>query len=84
MLLTLPLDNFGGVDGVYKIWVEAGKMVFEQNTENFDLLEAATAVMRAALDKIKLKINGIYPEKNLFQELALSDIEVLNLALSSA
>lgn len=76
LLLSLPLENLGGINGVYKIWVEAGKMAFKQNSENLNLLEAATSVMRAGLDKIKLKINENLSETNLFHELALSDIEV--------
>lgn len=77
--MTLPLDNLGGINGVYKIWVDAGKLVFRNNSNNFDILESATAVMRAALDKLQ----GYYSAKdrklddnNLFKDLALSDIEV--------
>ncbi|CAH0727325.1 unnamed protein product, partial [Brenthis ino] len=77
LLLSLPLENLGGINGVYKIWVEAGKMAFKQNSENLNLLEAATSAMRAGLDKIKLKINENLSETNLFHELALSDIEIM-------
>lgn len=76
MLSTLPIDSLGGVNGVYKIWVDAGKLVFKQNSDNLNLLESATAVMRAALDKIKFKENGNVNDCNLFSEMALSDIEV--------
>lgn len=75
MLSALPIENLGGVSGVYKIWVEAGKLVFKQSSENVTLLESATAVMRAALDKIKFRENG-NTDCNLFSDLALSDIEV--------
>lgn len=74
MLSSLPIDNLGGVNGVYKIWVDAGKLVFQLNSDNLNLLESATAVMRAALDKIKFQNNG--HECNLFSDLALTDIEV--------
>ncbi|XP_052737736.1 HEAT repeat-containing protein 3 isoform X2 [Bicyclus anynana] len=77
ILLNLPIENLGGVSGVYKIWAAAGKLVFKQNSENLNLLESATAVMRAALDKIKLKSNEKGNESNLFSELALSDIELM-------
>ncbi|XP_034830522.1 HEAT repeat-containing protein 3 [Maniola hyperantus] len=77
MLLSLPIENLGGVNGVYKIWVDAGKLVFKQNSENLNLLESATAVMRAALDKIKLKDNEKPTDCNLFSDLALSDIEIM-------
>lgn len=75
MLSTLPLENLGGVNGVYKIWVDTGKLIFKKDTD-FNLIESATAVMRAALDKIKLTNNGNVSECNLFSDLALSDIEV--------
>ncbi|KAJ2947909.1 hypothetical protein O0L34_g9700 [Tuta absoluta] len=77
MLSTLPIDNLGGVEGVYKIWVDTGKLVFKQNSENMTLLESATAVMRAALDKIKFRENGNTSGHRLFNELALSDIEIM-------
>lgn len=76
MISTLPIENLGGVNGVYKIWVDAGKLVFKQSAENLTLLESATAVMRAALDKIKFRENGNTSAHDLFKELALSDIEV--------
>ncbi|CAG9796568.1 unnamed protein product [Diatraea saccharalis] len=77
MLSTLPIDSLGGVNGIYKIWLDAGKLTFKQNTENINLLESATAVMRASLDKIKLKENGNINECNLFNNMALSDIEMM-------
>jgi hypothetical protein len=76
MLATLPIDSLGGVNGVYKIWVDVGKLVFQQKCDNLNLLESATAVMRASLDKIKLRENGNVNECNLFSDMALSDIEV--------
>lgn len=75
MLASLPLENLGGVNGVYKIWVEAGKLVFKQNSDAI-LLESATAVMRASLDKIKLRENGSTSGTVLFSDLAVSDLEV--------
>ncbi|CAH2102481.1 unnamed protein product [Euphydryas editha] len=67
----------GGINGIYKIWVEAGKLVFKQSSENLQLLEAATAVMRATLNRITL-LNNVKPsESNLFSDLALSDIELM-------
>lgn len=75
MLTSLPLDGLGGVSGVYKIWVDAGKLAFKQTANNLTLLESATAVMRAALDKLKGTEN-VTSNENLFRDLALSDIEV--------
>ncbi|CAK1540045.1 unnamed protein product [Leptosia nina] len=77
MLMTLPIDKLGGVNGVYKIWVDAGKLVFKQTSDNLNLLESATAVMRAALDKIKFRENGNTSDTSLFSDLALSDIEIM-------
>ncbi|CAG9117502.1 unnamed protein product [Plutella xylostella] len=77
MLSSLPIDNLGGVNGVYKIWVEAGKLVFKQSAENLTLLESATAVMRAALDKIKFRENGNTSNTNLFTDLGLTDLEMM-------
>lgn len=76
LISTLPIENVGGVNGLYKIWVDAGKLVFKQGLENFNMSEAATAVMRAALDKIKFRENHNSSDCNLFSDLALSDIEV--------
>lgn len=76
IISTLPIENLGGVNGVYKLWVEAGKLVFKQDINNLNLLESATAVMRAALDKIKVRENDNTSGCNLFSDLALSDIEV--------
>lgn len=77
LLSTLPIENIGGVNGVYKIWVDAGKLVFKSESDNINIAESATAVMRAALDKIKLRENGNTNECNLFSDLALSDIEIM-------
>ncbi|KAM3967828.1 HEAT repeat-containing protein 3 isoform 1-T1 [Aphomia sociella] len=76
MISSLPTDSLGGVNGVYKIWVDAGKLVFKQNSENLNLIESATAVMRASLDKIKLRENKD-SQCNLFSDMALSDIEIM-------
>lgn len=75
MLSSLPIENLGGVNGVYRLWVEAGKMVFKQNSDAV-LLESATAVMRASLDKIKLRENG-NTDNVLFSDLAVSDLEMM-------
>ncbi|CAG4978619.1 unnamed protein product [Parnassius apollo] len=77
MISSLPVENLGGVNGIYKIWVVAGKLVFKQNTDNLYILESATAVMRAALDKIKFRENGKSGQCDLFRDLSLSDIEMM-------
>ncbi|XP_013191284.2 HEAT repeat-containing protein 3 [Amyelois transitella] len=82
MLSTLPLENLGGVNGIYKIWVDAGKLVFQQTSDNHNLLESATAVMRAALDKIKITEGGNINDCNLFSDMALSDIEKMLMGIT--
>ncbi|XP_046962167.1 HEAT repeat-containing protein 3 [Vanessa cardui] len=78
LLLGLPTDYLGGINGIYRFWVEAGKLAFKQNSKNLDLLEAATAAMRAALNKItNINRNKPASESNLFSDLALSDIEIM-------
>ncbi|XP_026732273.1 HEAT repeat-containing protein 3 [Trichoplusia ni] len=77
LLSTIPIENIGGVNGVYKIWVDVGKLVFKQDTDNVNLSESATAVMRAALDKIKFRENGNTSDSSVFSDLALSDIEIM-------
>ncbi|KPI94899.1 HEAT repeat-containing protein 3 [Papilio xuthus] len=77
MLSSLPIDNLGGINGIYKIWIDVGKLVFKESSENLYILESATAVMRAALDKIKFRENGKSGECDLFRDLSLSDIEMM-------
>ncbi|XP_063822156.1 HEAT repeat-containing protein 3 [Ostrinia nubilalis] len=77
MLSTLPIESLGGASRVYKIWVDTGKLVFQQNAENVNLLESSTAVMRASLEKLKVKENGDLNGCNLFSDMALTDIEMM-------
>lgn len=77
LISTLPIENLGGLNAVYKIWVDTGKIVFKQDAENVNLSESATAVMRAALDKIKFRHNANSNDCTLFSDLALSDIEIM-------
>lgn len=72
MLSSLPTENLGGMSGLYKIWTEAGKLVFNQNENNINLSESATAVMRAALDKMKLNGN----DGSFFNDLKIDHIVV--------
>lgn len=76
MISCLPVENLGDVNGIYKIWVDIGKLVFSEKMDNLYILESATAVMRAALDKIKFRENGKAGDSDLFRDLSLQDIEV--------
>lgn len=83
MILSLPLELMGGINGIYKIWIEAGKLVFKQSSENLELLESATAVMRTTLNRIT-SLNNIKPtESSLFSDLALSDIELMLMGIKN-
>ncbi|KAJ8735590.1 hypothetical protein PYW07_007210 [Mythimna separata] len=77
LISTLPIENLGGINGLYKIWVDTGKLAFKQDVESVHLSESATAVMRAALDKIKFRDNANSNVSSLFTDLALSDIEIM-------
>ncbi|XP_045448424.1 HEAT repeat-containing protein 3 [Melitaea cinxia] len=83
IILSLPLELMGGIHGIYKIWVEAGKLVFKQSSENLELLESATAVMRTTLNRIT-SLNNITPsESSLFSDLAMSDIELMLMGIKN-
>lgn len=79
MLSALPIENLGGMRGLYKMWTEVGKLVFNQNEHNVNLLESATAVMRAALDKMKMNDNGNTSDDSFFKDLRMEDIMVSRL-----
>ncbi|KOB71817.1 71 kDa protein [Operophtera brumata] len=73
MLSALPAEALGGVSGLYKMWTEAGKLVFTENEDNVNLSESATAVMRAALDKMKLNENGNAGDGSFFKDLRIRE-----------
>ncbi|XP_067004032.2 HEAT repeat-containing protein 3 [Anabrus simplex] len=72
ILSALDVDDLGGPSNLYKMWVSIGNLVFKQaNPSDTELLEAATAAMRAALEKLaKVK-------SDLFGQLQESDIQLL-------
>ncbi|KMQ92792.1 heat repeat-containing protein 3-like protein [Lasius niger] len=53
LLSNIEIDVFGGVDNLYRKWLEIGTVVFKDVTSNdIELLEAATAAMRAILQQL--------------------------------
>lgn len=75
---NIPIENLGGHQALYKVWIETGKLVFKtaDNVDNIEVLESATAVMRAALDKLKsdkLQSNGAI---DLFSDISVNDLSV--------
>lgn len=61
--------DLGGDSFLYNIWSKLGQEVFKIPQDTI-ILEPSTSLMRAALDHIKTN-------KNLFEQLTLSDIKVL-------
>lgn len=54
------------------MWVEIGKVVFKEADQNdIELLESATAAMRAALQKL------VEVKANVFSQLSMFDIQVM-------
>lgn len=79
---NLPIEVLVGYESVYKIWVESGNMVFKisHNMSNINILESATFVMRAALDKLKSNLfqsNNASNITNLFNGLSTNDLQVI-------
>ncbi|XP_012263420.2 HEAT repeat-containing protein 3 [Athalia rosae] len=72
LISSLDVDGLGGVDNLYRMWVEIGKVVFkEANPNDIELLESATAAMRAALQKL-VEIHA-----DVFSQLKMIDVHVM-------
>lgn len=81
LIENLPTEIVVGYESVYKIWVESGNMVFKMthNMININILESATFVMRAAIDKLKNNLfqsNNAANITNLFNGLSTNDLQV--------
>ncbi|XP_051173186.1 HEAT repeat-containing protein 3 [Leptopilina boulardi] len=67
---SLDVDTLGGVDNLYRLWSEIGKVVFtDADPNDIDLLESATSAMRAALQKLA------EVKANVFQQLSVVDLQ---------
>ncbi|XP_046602847.1 HEAT repeat-containing protein 3 [Neodiprion virginianus] len=72
LISTLDVDGLGGVENLYRMWVEIGNVVFKEADQNdIALLESATAAMRAALQKL------VEVRANVFSQLSMFDIQVM-------
>lgn len=70
LLSNLEIDAFGGVDNLYRKWLEIGTIAFKDVTStNIELLEAATAAMRAILQQLT-EIRA-----NVFKQLTIDDFQ---------
>ncbi|KAK2577271.1 hypothetical protein KPH14_003408 [Odynerus spinipes] len=67
---SLDIDTLGGAENLYSIWCQIGTVVFkEANMNDIELLESATAAMRATLQKLT------EVQAKPFSKLTLSDIQ---------
>ncbi|EZA61547.1 hypothetical protein DMN91_003785 [Ooceraea biroi] len=72
LLPSLDIDAFGGIDNLYRKWLDIGTIVFKErdkNPDNIQLLEAASAAMRAILEQLATV------RANIFKVLTVSDIQ---------
>ncbi|XP_076233884.1 HEAT repeat-containing protein 3 [Calliopsis andreniformis] len=72
LISSLEIDALGGVENIYRMWMNLGKVVFKDADPNdIELLESATAAMRAALQILSEE------KANIFNQLTLADIQPL-------
>ena len=70
LISSLEIDTLGGMENIYRMWVDMGTVVFKDaNPNDVELLESATAAMRAALERLS------EAKANIFGQLTLTDIQ---------
>ncbi|XP_050451278.1 HEAT repeat-containing protein 3 [Cataglyphis hispanica] len=70
LLPNIEIEVFGGVDNLYRKWLEIGTVIFKDVTSNdIELLEAATAAMRAILQQLA------EVRANVFKQLTIDDVQ---------
>lgn len=62
-------DDLGGPSAIYNVWLDLGQQVF-QGSQDESVLEASTALMRAALEHLRTN-----PE--LFKQMSENDLELM-------
>lgn len=65
----MTTEDLGGPSAIYSVWLDLGQQVF-QGTQELDILEASTALMRAALEH--LRTNG-----DLFAQMTDNDLQLM-------
>lgn len=65
----MSTEDLGESSSVYNVWLTLGQQVFQDNVDLI-LVEASTALMRAALDHLRLS-------PNLFKEFSQNDLELI-------
>ncbi|KOC68595.1 HEAT repeat-containing protein 3 [Habropoda laboriosa] len=69
LITSLEIDVLGGVENLYRMWVDIGTVIFNDTSSyNIELLEAATSTMRAAIQKLSEE------KANIFNRLTLADV----------
>lgn len=66
---TMITEDLGGTQAIYRVWLDLGQQVF-QGTQNLNILEASTSLMRAELEHLKHS-----PE--LFQQMSDNDLQLM-------
>lgn len=65
----MTTEDLGGPKAIYNVWIDLGQQVF-QGAQDETILEASTALMRAALDHLRAN-----PE--LFAQMTESDLQLI-------
>lgn len=65
----MTTEDLGGPSAIYSVWLDLGQQVF-QGTQNTDILEASTSLMRASLEHLKLS-------PDLFKQMSDSDLQLM-------
>lgn len=71
----MSTEDLGGPSAIYNVWLDLGQQVF-QGTQNTDILEASTSLMRAALDHLKYSPDLFNKMTNDDLQLMLNGVEV--------
>nr|XP_012233672.1 PREDICTED: HEAT repeat-containing protein 3 isoform X1 [Linepithema humile] len=72
LLPSLEIDVFGVANNLYKKWLEIGSIVFKDVvSDDIELLEAATAAMRAILQRLV----EVRTDCNFFKQLTINDVQ---------
>lgn len=66
---VMTTDDLGGPNAVFNVWLDLGQQLF-QNSQDSAIVEATTALMRAALEHLR-------SSPNLFSKITLNDLEMM-------
>ncbi|XP_076644959.1 HEAT repeat-containing protein 3 [Halictus rubicundus] len=70
LVSTLEIDALGGLEDMYRMWLNIGTVVFKDaNPNDTELLESATAAMRSILQRLS------EVKANFFNQLTLEDLQ---------